>query len=64
MKIVKLPRKRKKAYIKKHGRTDYVAASIIGQVLCEEKDCRKNRGFPEIGNPPMIKRKLNVLFYW
>ncbi len=64
MKPVKLPRKRKKVYIKRHGFADYVAACIIGQILCETKDCRMNRGFPELGNPPMINRKLNILFYW
>ena len=60
---IKLPRKRKKAYIKKHSRYDYIMMSITGEVLFEEtgkKDCLK---FPEFSAKP-TRGKYKVLFYW
>ena len=39
-KKVKLPRKRKKAYMKAHSRADYMGLQILGEILAEEG--RKN----------------------
>lgn len=59
---IKLPRKRKKAYIKKYSRVDYVAMTIIAEILYEEKPIKKNTRYPEF----KIGRyyKLIVLFNW
>lgn len=37
---IKLPRKRKKAYIKARGRNDYLTTTLINEVLVEEKEVR------------------------
>jgi len=64
MKKVKLPRRRKKAYIKTNGRQNYYSNQIIGEILCEKDDTKKNRSFPQYGNPVWIGRRPNILFYW
>jgi len=55
VKQIKLPRKRKKAYIKKHGAVEYMAATIIGEIIGKPK-------YPEIFG--VVKGKLVILFYW
>jgi hypothetical protein len=35
MKDIKLPRKRKKAFIKSNGKNEYITAVILGEVLFE-----------------------------
>lgn len=42
---IKLPRKRKKAFIKDNSDIDYLAQGIICEILWEEKPVRKNRSF-------------------
>lgn len=58
---IKLPRKRKKAYIKAHGFQEYVAATIIAEILYEENPVKKNTKYPEL---VWVKRKAVLLFYW
>lgn len=41
--IPKLPRKRKKQFIKTHGRSDYFVAKIIEEVLMEKRLNHKPR---------------------
>lgn len=36
MKKVKLPRKRKKAYIKANGMINYIALTVLGEIFQEE----------------------------
>lgn len=49
MKKIKLPRKRKKAFIKAHGYVDYVAATIINEILCERPDhTNKHRSYYDL----------------
>jgi len=36
MKNIKLPRKRKKLYLKSHSKIDYIAFQILGEVFYEE----------------------------
>lgn len=43
---MKLPRKRKKAFIKHSGRSNYIAFIIISEILFEEKGVDDNR-FPK-----------------
>jgi len=45
MKPIKLPRKRKKAFIKKHGLINYCSMTIVCKVLCETEDSRQNRSY-------------------
>ena len=33
---IKLPRKRKKAYLKVNGKSNYLGLQILGELLCEE----------------------------
>jgi hypothetical protein len=58
---IKLPRKRKKAYLKKHTYADYVANTIIAEILYEENPVNKNTKYPEL---VIIERKVVTLFYW
>jgi len=47
---IKLPRKRKKEYMKRHGRSDYFGVRILNEILLEEaktvKQARKAVKFP------------------
>lgn len=58
---IKLPRKRKKAFIKTRGRSDYYSATLINEVLYEENPVKKNTKYPEM---IWIKRRAVTLFYW
>ena len=56
----KLPRKRKKAYIKKHGSLGYMSMQIANEVMFEEKGTLQR--FPEF----ILERtgEIKILFYW
>ena len=43
---IKLPRKRKKAYLNKFGKSNYIGLQLINEVL-NEKRRKKNNKFPE-----------------
>lgn len=48
MSKIKLPRKRKKNYIKKHGRSDYLLMVMSNEILFEDKPYRKDlKKFPK-----------------
>ena len=58
---IKLPRKRKKAYIKKYGYGEYYATKIVSTLLYKRDPIKKNTRFPEF---KIERRKLIVLFNW
>lgn len=64
IKPVKLPRKRKKAMIKKEGRANYIADQIVGQVLIEgdPDNERYLRKFPRTGF--VRGQKFHVTSWW
>lgn len=46
IKKVKLPRKRKKRFIKSESKSNYLVCKILNEIVIEEKgDCSKNRNF-------------------
>lgn len=60
MKKIKLPRKRKKAYLKVHKRTDYMGVQILNEILVET-------GRKHGSKFPICKVKNNrviILGYW
>ena len=44
---IKLPRKRKKAYLNKFGKSNYIGIMLFNEILFEEIPKRKNTRFPE-----------------
>lgn len=62
MKKIKLPRKRKKAYITKYGHGEYIAQQIINEIKNEEIKEFKFSTFPEYKTIRIGKYKL--LFNW
>jgi hypothetical protein len=58
---IKLPRKRKKAFIKKHGMVNYVTAGIINEILFAESGHPRYKKFPET---VMRKGRPRTIFYW
>lgn len=46
MQKIKLPRKRKKAYINKFGKSNYLGLQLVNEVLNEGRS-KKNNKFPE-----------------
>jgi len=65
----KLPRKRKKAYIKHHGRLAYYATQIVNEILLEENPCLRNTKFAEFARHPngqIVWKENNpvITFYW
>jgi hypothetical protein len=57
---IKLPRKRKKRFIKAKSRYDYHMCCIANEVLFEEIPWRSRTKFPEFLNVP--GKRLKVLF--
>ena len=57
MKKVKLPRKRKKAYIKANGKSNYLALQILGELLFEEGQKHANRFYTFRGIKTPKERK-------
>lgn len=64
MRIVKnkLPRKRKKAFIKAKIRTDYLAIRILNEIMFEEKaePCR----FPKLKRNLRNPKGYDIIGYW
>jgi hypothetical protein len=58
----KLPRKRKKAFIKKHGQSEYWSMQILNDVLFESTKDKQMLKFPELKQMPNYTVKR--LFYW
>lgn len=58
---IKLPRKRKKAYTKAKGRTEYLGMRLCNEVLFEGKPIKKNTRFPQA---KVIGNKIVILFNW
>lgn len=58
-KKVKLPRKRKKAFIKAYSRADYLSLKILGELLFEEGQKNANRFYTyrEVKTPKERKRR-------
>lgn len=58
----KLPRKRKKAFIKKLGQTNYIAMQVVNEILYEQegKPCKFEKLELNKNNP----RKIDFLGYW
>jgi hypothetical protein len=61
MKKVKLPRKRKKAFIKAKGKGEYIASKILGEILLEEGRINGDR-FYTFGKP--CKPRENNKFHY
>ena len=63
MKKVKLPRKRKKAMIKAKGWQAYLAATIVGEILCKDHPERDayHRKYPKTG---YIKYQKYIVTSW
>lgn len=57
MKKVKLPRKRKKAFIKAYGRAEYYGQQILGELLFEEGRKHANRFYTYRGIKTPKERK-------
>jgi hypothetical protein len=55
---IKLPRKRKKAFIKARGWGDYMAVTIINEILCEDENCNKNRSYYDL----KIKNHFELIY--
>lgn len=58
---IKLPRKRKKAFIKAHGSTEYMAAQICNELKFEEEPIKKWTKFPEFS---ILRNKIIIHFNW
>jgi len=58
---IKLPRKRKKAYIKEKGKPEYLGMRLCNEILYEEKPIKKHTRFP---NYKVIDNKIVILFNW
>ena len=54
---IKLPRKRKKAFIKKNGRGNYVGMTIFGELLQEEGIRYAGRYYTYTNNPDGLHKK-------
>ena len=70
MKKIKLPRKRKKAYIKARSGDDYFSMTLIGEVNYEDDPQKKYTKYPEFKTDANgilqynRKRKPIVAFNW
>ncbi len=56
-----LPRKRKKALIKKEGSTSYIAAQVANDIIFE-RDGHCYYRFPKLGK--IVRGKIQILGYW
>ena len=61
MKKIKLPRKRKKAYIKAKDRLDYMSIQITNEVLYEGKPIKRHTKFAEYA---IIDNGIRFIRYW
>lgn len=44
---IKLPRKRKKQYLKIHGAVNYLGMQMVNEIKYEDEPIKKNTQFPE-----------------
>lgn len=61
-KKIKLPRRRKKAYIKTNGSLTYMSSQIVSEMMIQDGDTSQNWfKFPEL---KMVGRKCVTIFNW
>lgn len=55
---IKLPRKRKKAYIKANGKSNYLGLQLVGELLadCGKKHANRFYSYREVKNDKECKR--------
>lgn len=59
MKVIKLPRKRKKAYLLRFGKSNYLGIRLFNEILFEQTPKIKNTRFPEYN-----KQTLKLIKNW
>jgi len=59
---IKLPRKRKKAYIKAKGIIEYFGMTIANEPLYEDKPFKSSTKYPEYGK--FYRGKPTIKFNW
>jgi len=60
---IKLPRRRKKAYIKAHSRYDYIMLKLTNEVLYDDLKIKSRTKFPEFKKSTPYRR-IEILFNW